>query len=46
MYVSRWEFFDICYVRKKQCRWKLFPKINKRVGLNKAMWVEKNPKKE
>ena len=39
-----WEFFDIYYV--KQCKWELFPKINKRGGPNKAMQVGKNPKKE
>ena len=32
----RWKFFDI-YKVKKTCRWQLFPKINKRVGPNKAM---------
>ena len=32
-------------LRKKQCRWELFPKINKRVGPNMATWVGKKHKK-
>ena len=33
-------------LRKKQCKWELFPKMNKCVGPDKAMQVGKNPKKE
>ena len=32
-----WICFDIHYL--KQCRWELFPKINKRVGPHKAMYL-------